>query len=57
LTPLNFDNNLASLTSLIKNQDLKSENFSQVQKLFAGNEVYKNLINKNKASVKTKKDN
>ncbi|EFM31379.1 hypothetical protein HMPREF8571_0749 [Streptococcus mitis ATCC 6249] len=42
MTPLNFDNNLASLSSSIKNQDLKSENFSQVQQLLASSEVFEN---------------
>ncbi|KEQ50913.1 hypothetical protein SK143_0974 [Streptococcus oralis] len=46
MTPLNFDNNLASLSSLIKNQGLKSENFSQVQQLIPGSEVFKNLFEK-----------
>jgi len=46
LTPLNFDNNLALIASLTKNQDLKSENFKQVQQLVAGSEVFENLINK-----------
>ncbi|EJO19176.1 hypothetical protein HMPREF1149_1472 [Streptococcus sp. BS35b] len=46
MTPLNFDNNLAFLLSLTKNQDLKRENFTQVQQLVAGSEVFKNLINK-----------
>ena len=46
LTPLNFDNNLAFLASLTKNQDLKRENFTQVQQLVAGSEVFENFINK-----------
>jgi len=46
LTSLNFDNNLALIASLTKNQDLKSENFTQVLQLVAGSEVFENLINK-----------
>jgi len=54
LTPLNFDNNLTFLVSLSKNPDLKSENFTQVQQLIPGSEVFENLINK---ATSTKKDN
>ncbi|AQA08661.1 hypothetical protein BWR56_0607 [Streptococcus oralis] len=46
MTPLNFDNNLTFLASLTKNQDLKSENFSQIQQLIPDSEVFENLINK-----------
>jgi len=45
LTPLNFDNNLTLFVILSKNQDLKSENFTQVQQLIAGSEVFEKLIN------------
>lgn len=54
MTPLNFDNNLTLIVSLTKNQDLKRENFTQVQQLIAGSEVFEKL---NRIITSIQKDN